>query len=183
MPIHHWNIVSSQTVFERPPYIKLRRDDCEVKPNQISDYYIVERPDYTVVFALTTDGTVPLVRQYRPGPRAVILELPAGYLHPDEDPHAGALRELQEETGYAAEKAHYLGALWESTAGASCRAHCFLALNAYKASELNLDDDETIEVELHPLAHVIQAAARGALTPDGITVAAIFLAAHKLGEQ
>ena len=41
-----------------------------------------------------------LVRQYRYGADAIHLELPAGMLLDDEDPHDCALRELAEETGY-----------------------------------------------------------------------------------
>ena len=42
----------------------------------------------------------PLVRQYRPPARGLVVEFPAGLLNADEDAAHGALRELREETGY-----------------------------------------------------------------------------------
>ena len=52
------------------------------------------------VVALTTDDKVVLARQYRPGPDAVLAELPGGYIEPGESPEVAAYRELEEETGY-----------------------------------------------------------------------------------
>jgi ADP-ribose pyrophosphatase len=42
-----------------------------------------------------------LVRQFRPGPEAVLLELPAGVVEPGAEPAETAADELLEETGYA----------------------------------------------------------------------------------
>lgn len=41
-----------------------------------------------------------LIKQFRPPARNWVVEFPAGLLEPDEDPAAGAARELREETGY-----------------------------------------------------------------------------------
>lgn len=61
----------------------------------------VGRSDAVVVVArLWPDGAWVLVRQYRPPAGAVVWEFPAGLLDAGEDPAAGALRELREETGY-----------------------------------------------------------------------------------
>src|SRR5262245_56116600 len=59
----------------------------------------VEAPS-AVVLALRDDGQVVLVREFRPGPEEVLLELPGGEVEPGEDPHEAARRELLEETGY-----------------------------------------------------------------------------------
>ena len=54
------------------------------------------------VLALTPQGRLVMVRQFRPGPDRVVLTLPGGMLDPGETPEGAALRELHEETGYAA---------------------------------------------------------------------------------
>ena len=57
--------------------------------------------DYLHVLAVTRDGRVPLVRQFRPVLQRVTLELPGGLAEEGEDMALGALRELAEETGFS----------------------------------------------------------------------------------
>ncbi|MDP3969461.1 MAG: NUDIX hydrolase [Nocardioides sp.] len=54
------------------------------------------------VLALTDDGALVMVRQFRPGPNRVAMCLPGGLVDPGEDPADAAARELREETGYTA---------------------------------------------------------------------------------
>jgi ADP-ribose pyrophosphatase len=57
--------------------------------------------DYATVLAVSRDGRVPLVRQFRPALQRVTLELPSGLVEEGEDAGKGALRELLEETGFS----------------------------------------------------------------------------------
>src|SRR5436190_24104363 len=54
-----------------------------------------------VVVALTEGDHVVLVREFRPGLEAELLELPGGVVDDGETPAEAAGRELLEETGYA----------------------------------------------------------------------------------
>lgn len=65
-------------------------------------YHSLAQADYVSVLALTADGRVPLVRQYRPAVQGVTLELPGGLLDSQETPDAVAVRELEEEAGLRA---------------------------------------------------------------------------------
>ena len=64
---------------------------------------IVAHPGAAAIVPVLPDGKVLLVRQYRHAVGSDLWEIPAGKLEPGEDPLACAQRELQEETGYAAE--------------------------------------------------------------------------------
>src|SRR5262245_37530690 len=55
------------------------------------------------IVARPTPDQVILIRQYRHATGGEILEIPAGGLNDGEDPHAAAIRELEEETGYRAD--------------------------------------------------------------------------------
>lgn len=68
--------------------------------------------DYAAVVAVTEDGRVPLVRQFRPAVEAVVLELPSGAVEPEEHPETAIRRELLEETGCLAGDIVSLGALY-----------------------------------------------------------------------
>ena len=59
-------------------------------------------PEQSVaIFAVTAGDEIVIARQYRPGPDAVLDELPGGLVEPGEDVADAAARELLEETGYA----------------------------------------------------------------------------------
>ncbi|HHU12202.1 MAG TPA: NUDIX hydrolase, partial [Clostridiaceae bacterium] len=66
--------------------------------DSLSTREIIRHPGGAAVVALTDDDRVILVSQYRIAVGAVLLEIPAGKLEPDEDPLGCAQRELAEET-------------------------------------------------------------------------------------
>jgi ADP-ribose pyrophosphatase len=94
--------VLSSDYLSRKPWLALRQDHVRL-PNGsiIEDYNILEYPNWVNIVAVTTDGMVVMVRQYRHGIRAVYYELPAGICEEtDSGPEETARRELVEETGY-----------------------------------------------------------------------------------
>ena len=73
--------------------------------------YLASRARAVAVLAQDDDGRVLIVREYRHPLKKVVCDLPMGSISRDEDPHAAALRELREETGYAALSAESYGAI------------------------------------------------------------------------
>lgn len=93
-------------------------------------FHSLKQSDYVAVLAVTAEGKIPLVRQYRPALETDSLELPSGLLEAGEDPEATAARELYEETGYQlSEKLISLGCLNPDTGRLSNRLWCFFARN------------------------------------------------------
>ncbi|HLH27398.1 MAG TPA: NUDIX hydrolase [Acidimicrobiales bacterium] len=65
--------------------------------------YVVRHPGAVAVVAVTGEGSVVLLRQYRPSVDRWILEIPAGTRDVDDEPAVEtARRELAEEAGYEA---------------------------------------------------------------------------------
>jgi ADP-ribose pyrophosphatase len=60
------------------------------------------------ILAILTSPTTPIstiiIEQYRPPVDAYVIELPAGLIDPKETIESTAFRELEEETGYKADK-------------------------------------------------------------------------------
>ena len=69
------------------------------------------------------------VRQYRYPISKPLLELPAGKLEPDENPFLAAKRELEEETGYRADKWSDLGYVYTSPGYSDEKLYLYLAEN------------------------------------------------------
>jgi len=88
---------------------------------------IIRHPGAVTVIPLLDDGRVCLVENYRVAVGETLIELPAGTLEPDEDPQACAARELQEETGYRAERVELLHAFYLSPGILDERMHLFVA--------------------------------------------------------
>ena len=64
-----------------------------------SPYFHLKVPDYVFILAITSDGFIPLVTQFREPHSRLTLELPAGLVENNLSPSESAICELAEETG------------------------------------------------------------------------------------
>lgn len=144
--------ISSKSIYEGR-VVKLRVDTVELPGDRTSTREIVEHRGAVVIAALDGEGNVLLVRQYRKPVEQELLELPAGTLDPGEEPEACAWRELQEETGFRAEKLEKLGGFYSAPGFCTEYLHLFLA-TGLQPSPMAADDDEDIRVVPTPLVQV-----------------------------
>src|SRR6185295_4519284 len=87
--------------------------DTVTLPNGLTvDLEVVRHPGASAVVPLKDDGTVILIRQFRHAAGGFIYEIPAGKLHPGEDPRVCAARELEEEIGYRAGQLDLLSSIF-----------------------------------------------------------------------
>ena len=88
---------------------------------------VAQHPGGAVALGVFPDGNILLIRQYRYPFDAVIWELPAGKLEPDEQPLACARREFEEETGYSAATWQHLTSIYTSPGFCDEVLHLYLA--------------------------------------------------------
>ena len=181
-PVRPWRRTGTRTLL-RDRWIHLRADAWVTGAGLALDpWYMLEWPDWVHVVALTAEGDrLVLVRQFRPGANAAVLELPGGIMEPAEtDPLAAARREFREETGFDTVEFRLVTTLSPEPAHATNRVHFVLALGAAPAAAQRLDPGEEIAVELHPVEAVLSGLAGGVLGNAG-HVGGLLLALRQIG--
>jgi 8-oxo-dGTP pyrophosphatase MutT (NUDIX family) len=113
----------------------------------IEPYHVLEFPNWVNIVALTVDGQIVLVREYRHGASQILLGLPGGMMDAEEsNPAVTAARELVEETGYAARSVIPVATHFVNPANQTNRTSSYLALDCERTAEPSLDATEEIEV-------------------------------------
>ena len=136
---------------------------------------IISAPDWVHVLALTSEGQVVLVRQFRAGIHGDTLEFPGGMVDQGETPAEAAARELAEETGFVAGRWMALGTCHPNPALQTNRLHTFLAQDCRRTSAPRLDAGEDVRVELVPAASLRARVAAGEIN-HGLVLASLFQA-------
>src|SRR5215217_753956 len=152
-----------KTLETKHVYAGIRIDRCELPNGHILDCQLLAYADEIMIFALTKQQEVVLIRQYRHGVQQVILALPGGSVDEGESPLEAAKRELMEETGYSSETFIEVGCASPNPAIHTNKIYFFLALDAEQAGNQSTDDTQSIEVSLMPLQEVIGMARSGDL--------------------
>lgn len=145
------------------------------------EFVVIEANDWVNVLALTADGQLVLVRQYRFGVQDFTLEIPGGVIEAGEDPVAAGVRELREETGYVGHDARLIAQVRPNPAIQANRCHIVLVEGCVRTMAPQLDPFEEIEVSTAPADEVIARAERGELTHSLVVNAMFFLRAWREG--
>lgn len=142
---------------------------------------MIRHPGAAAVVPVDDEGNVILVRQYRHAAGGYILEIPAGKLDRDTDgnpepPLACAKRELEEETGYRAERFTPMGFIYTTPGFTDEIIWLFLA-EGLSQGQQKLERDEVLTVKSMPLSSALDLALSGGIE-DGKTVAGLTRAAR-----
>lgn len=141
-------------------------------PNGVSvELEVVRHPGAAAIVPLKDDRTVILIRQYRLAAGGYIYEIPAGKLHPGEDPMDCATRELEEEIGYRAGHLDKIATFFTAPGFTDEVMHLYVASSLIPGAQA-LDSDEVLEiVEMSlekAMAHIRDGTIRDAKTIIGL---------------
>lgn len=156
-----------------------RLERVSPRTGKIGQYKVLRIGSWANVVALTPEGEVILIEQYRHGIDDLTLEIPGGVVEPDEDPLVGAARELREETGFAGDPPVLIGRVHPNPAIQDNTCFTYLIENARRVGELQLDPGEHIVVRLVPLEAVPRLLREGLITHSLVVAAFHWLALHR----
>ena len=149
-----WERLSSREVAEYEMF-RVREDRSRSpKDGEVHTFQVAVSPGGVAVLAVTDDGRLVMVEQFRHGTRKPSLELPSGVVDDGEKPEEAACRELREETGFEGDEPRVLGCFelnpsWQKTA-----VHAVLVRGARRGGEQDEDEGEDIRVRLLPVEEV-----------------------------
>lgn len=130
--------------------VTLNVDTVRLPNGHTIDLEVIRHPGASAVVPMKDDGTVVMIRQFRHAANGFIYEIPAGKLHPKEDPLDCAARELEEEIGYRAGHFELLSSIFTAPGFADEVIHVYVATALTRGTQ-NLDQDEVLEVVEMPL--------------------------------
>ncbi|MGH3754725.1 MAG: NUDIX hydrolase [Pseudonocardiaceae bacterium] len=121
------------------------------------------------IVALTEDDRVVLVRQFRPGPAKVLLELPGGNVDRGESVEEAAQRELLEETGFKAAALEVVAQTWLA-AYATAERYAVVARGCRRVAEPKPDPGDFLEPVELPMPEFVRHVLGGQLTDTDIAL-------------
>ena len=160
MPSKHqkWESLTKVSILNKNPWFEVFSESVRLPDGEvIPDYYNIEMPHYTAVFAVTGDQKVIVLRCYRHAIGKVTLTMPGGMVEAGESPLEGIQREFMEETGYVAKEWKPLGGFVGNSTRGCGTYHLFFATGAYPVQEPDSSDLEELELLLWTSEEVEQA--------------------------
>jgi len=150
-----WKIISSKTVFEQNPWLRVISEDVELPDGRIVEGYLrLEAPDFVMITPANQQEEIGLIRSYKHGLKSTDIQPPAGYIDKGETPLEAAKRELLEETGSLSQHWQSLGSYVIAGNRGAGKAHFFLATDCEQVAEPDPGDLEIQEVLWVPISKV-----------------------------
>lgn len=173
IPTHddrRWTVLSSKYLWRRP-WLTVRLEHVRLaNGREAPEFYILEYPDWINVIAITKDGEMVMIRQYRHGVGRSDYELCAGVIEEGENPEDAARRELLEETGFGGGEWTQFARLAPNPSTQTNWTYSYLAVGVEKIDTQHLDGAEDISVHLMSKSQVLR------LLRDGEIIQALMAA-------
>jgi len=131
------------------------------------------------IAAFTEDNKMILTRQYRHPMGKVITDMPAGGMQEGETPEQAALRELEEETGYTAEKLEWIGRFNWAPGGMGPATVEIFFTRSLKLKR-SFDPNEIVNNEFVDFNEVLNRVLRGEYVDSALVIATLLVHTKKL---
>lgn len=167
-------VISKKNLYDGA-ILKLDLETVELPDGRQAKREIVRHQGAVGIVAVTPENKLVLVRQWRAPLGQETLEIPAGKIEPNEGPQKTAIRELNEETRFQADRLELLTEFYTSPGFADEKMYLYHAVNLKQvAKKLAQDDDEFLQLEELSLKQVQEQIANGTIC-DAKTLMAIMM--------
>lgn len=146
-------LVSRERIFDGD-YLRVERRIVRLPSGRDAAREIVMPRDAVGVLPLHRDGTVYLVRQYRPAVERTLVEAPAGVVDPGETREEAVRRELLEEVGMRPARVRHLLDYFHAEGYSTGLLHLYLAFDLEDAGGPAPEEDEHLETVTMPFAEL-----------------------------
>jgi ADP-ribose pyrophosphatase len=171
--------VASEQVY-RGHFLDVRRDRVRLPSGTEAAREYIVHPGAAMIVPILDDGRLVLERQWRHPMGRTMIEFPAGKLDAGEPSGACAVRELREETGYAAAEWAFAGRLHNAIAYSDEHIDIWFARGLVQG-DARLDDEEFLDV-FTATQHELEAwAAGGQLTDAKSLIGLLWLGQWRSG--
>ena len=166
--INKWNRIYRQKMYENP-WIRVSEDMIVNPSNKPGIYGVVHFKNLAIgIIPIDEDGNTYLVGQYRYPLDIYSWEIPMGGGHKDNDSLESAKRELQEETGFTANKWTEIATVHTSNSVTDEEGIVYIA-EELQAGETNFDETEDLQIKKVSLAEAVEMVMNNEIT-DSISV-------------
>ena len=164
-----WKSLTKESILLKKPWFEVFREEIQLPDGKvIPEYYEIEMPHYSAVFAVTVEQKIIVLRCYRHAIGEVTLTMPGGMIEKGESPLEGIQREFLEETGYKAKEWVSLGSFIGNSTRGCGTYHLFFSTGAYPVQEPDSGDLEELELLLWEKQEVEQALDEGQVKSLGV---------------
>ena len=172
--------IQTETV-HKGTFLTLKREEVLLPNGNTSTREWVKHPGAVCCIPILPDGKIGLIKQYRHAVKKQMIEIPAGKLDQNEIPEKCALRELEEEIGYKANKLTLLANIHPAVGFTDERMWLYLAENLVRTKQ-SLDVDEFLEPIPTKLDNAVRMVWNGQIS-DAKTIIGILWAQRILSGQ
>jgi ADP-ribose pyrophosphatase len=171
-------VVSSRTLYKKHDR-RVLEDVAEFSDGSRHEWIYFKTSGAVAVAAFTHDNRMILTRQYRHPFTQIIYDLPAGGVEEGETSEEAALRELEEETGYTAEKLEWIGRFtWAPSNMGLGTVEVFFTKSLKPKGGLNVN--EIVNIELVDFNEVMNKVLCGEYIDSALVIATLLVSVRGL---